>query len=72
MADYLGKEAMLSHWRMPSHPYDETRDKAALELYARYNSTPNGIRLLSQRKVYLFRRTDVQQYPAIPAAKPLY
>jgi SAM-dependent methyltransferase len=72
LASYLSKEAMLSHWRMPDAPYDETRDQAALALYGRYNQTPKGIRLMSHRTVYLFRRTAVQHYPAIPEAQPLY
>ena len=60
---------------MPNHPYDETRDCAALDIYIRYNSTARGIRVTHRRSVYLFRRTEVQHFPAVPEAKrkyPLY
>ena len=57
---------------MPNHPYDETRDQAALEAYIHYNSTPRGIRVTHRRSVYLFRRTEVRRFPAVPEAKRLY
>jgi hypothetical protein len=72
LAEYLGKGALLHHWRMPEFPYDESLDEAALALYARYNKTPRGIRLTGHRKVYLFRRVVVSQYPAYPQAQPIY
>ncbi len=40
-------------------------DRAALELYCRYNDTPGGIRLVGTTKVFLFRRTDVPRPPAM-------
>ena len=55
---------------MPPIPYDETRDRQALELYIRYNTTPDGIRMINHRKVYLFRRMVVLQAPVAPEAKP--
>ena len=72
LAAFLGKESMLWHWRMPKFPYDESQDKIALALYARYNQTEKGIRITNHRKVYLFRRAEVNQYPAYPEAKPIY
>lgn len=69
---YLQKEMMLSNWRMPKAPFEKVLDEDALNLYVKYNSTPKGIRIISHRKVYLFRKANVQEYPAIPDAKPLY
>jgi hypothetical protein len=68
----LHKSFQFIDWRMPPLPLDEERDRAALELYVRYNTTPQGIRQLRHRKVYLFRRTDVSYFPAAPELKPLY
>jgi len=56
--------ALLSNWRLPPKPYDAEHDRAALELYARYNTTPRGIRLLRQRKIFVLRRAPVTYYPA--------
>lgn len=72
LADYLMQEKRLSHWRMPDAPYEKTRDEAALKLYIQYNNTPKGIRVFSHRKVYLFRKTEVNEFPSLPDAKPLY
>ena len=55
---------------MPPLPYEAERDRAALDLYVRYNHTARGVRLLNHRKVYLFRRTAVQTYPVAPQLKP--
>jgi hypothetical protein len=52
-------------------PYEEKRDRAALELYVRYNTTPKGVRLANHRKVYVFRRTVVHYAPVAPEIKPL-
>jgi SAM-dependent methyltransferase len=60
----LRQGAMLSNWWMHSLPYAQERDRAALELYARYNRTEDGIRLLRHRRVYIFRRARVNYYPA--------
>lgn len=71
LAAHLSQEKALYSWPMPPLPYDEQRDRPALELYVRYNTTPKGIRVLNQRQVYLFRRTPVHYAPAIPEARPL-
>jgi hypothetical protein len=55
--------ANLSNWRLPDKPYEAHRDWPALELYARYNTTSKGIRLLRQRKVFVLRRAPVTYYP---------
>jgi hypothetical protein len=71
LAAYLSQERALYSWPMPPMPYDEERDRPALELYVRYNTTPKGVRVLNQRQVYLFRRARVHYAPAIPGARPL-
>jgi SAM-dependent methyltransferase len=68
----LHKSFQFIDWRMPPLPFDEESDRAALDLYVRYNSTPKGIRLSCHRKVYLFRRTEFSYFPAAPELKPLY
>ncbi len=55
---------------MPSMLYQEQRDRAALELYARYDTTPEGIRVISISHVYLFRRTPVLVAPVDPTLQP--
>ena len=55
--------AMLTNWRLPRKPYDAARDGAALDLYVRYNTTSKGVRILRQRKIFVFRRTVVTYYP---------
>lgn len=55
--------AMLSDWRLPPCPYEAARDRAGLDLYVRYNTTPKGVRLLRQRKVYVLRRSHMAFYP---------
>jgi hypothetical protein len=72
LATYLSQKTQLYSWPMPPMPYDEARDRPALELYVRYNTTPKGVRVVQHRKVYLFRRTAVQYAPAAPEVKPLY
>jgi SAM-dependent methyltransferase len=71
LAAYLSQKTMLYSWPMPPMPFVESRDRAALELYVRYNTTPKGIRVMNHRKVYLFRRTPVQYAPVAPDIKPL-
>jgi SAM-dependent methyltransferase len=63
---------LLWDWRMPDLPYDEMLDRAALDVYVRYNTTARGIRVTHRRSVYLFRRTTIARFPAIPDAQPLY
>ena len=67
---FLSRPNAFLSWPMPPIPYDETRDRQALELYIRYNTTPDGIRMINHRKVYLFRRMVVLQAPVAPEAKP--
>jgi len=71
LAAYLSLETMLFSWPMPAMPYEETRDRAALELYVRYNSTPKGVRVINHRMVYLFRRERMQYAPVAPDLEPL-
>lgn len=70
LAAYLSQKTMLFSWPMPPMPYEESRDRPALELYARYNTTSRGIRVVNVRKVYVFRRTPVQIAPIDPSVKP--
>ena len=65
LAAYLRQGAPLQNWWMDPCPYEEPRDRDALELYARYNSTPRGIKLVGSRKIYLFRRGRVDYYPVV-------
>lgn len=60
----LKRGATLSNWWMRPLAYDSGRDRVALELYARYNRTEDGIRVLRHRRVYVFRRARVNYYPA--------
>ena len=66
------KGLLLWDWRMQAYPYDEGRDRDALNLYIRYNTTPRGIRVMHRRSVYVFRRANVQRFPAVPEAKRKY
>jgi SAM-dependent methyltransferase len=70
LASYLSQKTSFYSWPMPPTPYVEARDRKALDLYARYNTTPEGIRVLNHRKVYLFRRMLVHHAPARPDVKP--
>jgi SAM-dependent methyltransferase len=71
LAAYLSQETTLCSWPLPPLPYEEERDRAALELYARYNRTSKGVRVVNQREVYLFRRAAVHYVPVAPELKPL-
>ena len=71
LAAYLSQKTALFSWPMPPLPYDEGQDRAALELYARYNTTSKGVRVVNHRKVYLFRRAAVHCAPVAPELKPL-
>lgn len=61
-------KAILSNWlsnyNQPPKPYDFAIDRPALELYARYNTTPKGVKLLRQRKIFVLRKTVKSPYPA--------
>ena len=51
-------------WFLIERPYEAGRDREALELYARYNATPKGIRMIGQRKVGVYRRAQADYLPA--------
>jgi SAM-dependent methyltransferase len=70
LVSYLSQKTSFYSWTMPPTPYVEAIDREALDLYARYNTTPEGIRVLNHRKVYLFRRMLVHHAPARPDLKP--
>lgn len=54
----------LGDWRMgQTMPYLPERDQAALTLYARYNMTAKGIRLLQHVRVFVWRRVVIHYYP---------
>jgi len=50
--------ASLTDWRMDMLPYERERDRPALELYARYQTGPDGIRLQRHRRVMAFRKIE--------------
>ncbi|GHO50932.1 class I SAM-dependent methyltransferase [Ktedonospora formicarum] len=58
---------MLSPWllprSLPHKPYDPVQDQGALDLYARYNTTEKGLRLLRQRKIFVLRRAEIVSSP---------
>jgi SAM-dependent methyltransferase len=64
LAAYLTQvEVALSNWRLEPKPYQPERDRPALELYARYNTTAKGIRLLGHRLSFVWRHSPVHYYP---------
>ncbi|GAB4459364.1 MAG: hypothetical protein OHK0029_21870 [Armatimonadaceae bacterium] len=64
LAAFLSAGSYLSSWWMPPKPFDPVQDREALSLYARYNSTGKGIRLIQHRKIFVFRRAETNYYPA--------
>lgn len=64
LALHLSRGAALSNWRLPGRPYDPARDRPALDLYARYYATADGVRVLGHRVVLALRKTTVTYYPA--------
>lgn len=63
-ADLARSPWQLSNWRIDHPcPYDPERDRAALDLYARYHTTPRGIRVAYHRYVMVFRKRIVDYYP---------
>lgn len=70
LATYLSQETALLSWPIPRIPFDAQRDREALALFVRYNTTPRGVRVVNHRKVYLFRRMSVYYAPAAPNMKP--
>ena len=65
LARYLKQGAPLQNWWMDACPYEEKRDRPALDLYASYNQTDKGIMLVGHRRVYVFRRQKTQFYPVM-------
>lgn len=63
LGEYLKSGAWLSNWWQEERPYNPVTDRAALELFARYHATPQGVRFPQHRKIYLFRRYDTDFYP---------
>ena len=51
LAAYLGTACFLA-----GQGYEEERDREALEIYARYNATPKGIRMVGTRRIGVYRR----------------
>lgn len=58
LAAFLTQIPMLRPWLLPEpqEAFDPLRDRAALDLYVRYNTTSQGIRILRQRKIFVLRR----------------
>jgi hypothetical protein len=67
---HVAKEGVLSNWRLSARPYVAERDRPALELYARYNTTPKGIRLLYHIQVLVWRRAPIHYYPIDALTSP--
>lgn len=63
--------AALSNWRLGPKPYQPERDRAALELFAQYNQTPRGIRLLQHHIIFIGRKEPVHFYPVEKLASRL-
>jgi hypothetical protein len=55
---YLSQIPVLNTWRSPWEPYDAPRDRAALDLYVRYNTTEQGVRVLGHRKIFTLYRAQ--------------
>jgi len=62
-ADHLAGY-LCSGWFLQDRSYEAERDRDALELYARYNATPKGIRMVGQRKVGVYHRARGDYLPA--------
>ncbi len=63
LENLLRHGALLDNWRLSSKPFDPLKDRVSLELYVKYNTTPRGIRILRQRRIFVLRRTVVSYYP---------
>lgn len=54
----------FSNWRVgEARPYEASRDRKALELFAHYNTTSRGIRILEHRMIFVLRRAKISYYP---------
>ncbi|MCP5096439.1 MAG: methyltransferase domain-containing protein, partial [Chloroflexi bacterium] len=65
LAAYITQvSASLSDWHVGHNArYDAERDRAALELYARFNMTADGVRFLHHRIIYVGRKSTMYYYP---------
>jgi 3-oxoadipate enol-lactonase len=64
LEDYLQQvPAALSNWRLGPKPYQPNQDRAALELFAQYNQTSRGIRVLQHSIIFIGRKEPVHFYP---------
>ncbi len=64
-AEHLAAYLSVGDFFLSGTDYERAGDRAALELYCRYNSTPRGIRLVGTTRLYLFRRTEPPRAPAL-------
>lgn len=55
--------AIVSNWRIGQKPYVPEQDRPALELYAHYNQTLRGIRVMRHRLIFIGRKEPVHFYP---------
>ena len=54
----------LYNWRVGEpRPYEASRDRKALELFAHYNTTSRGIRILEHRMIFVLRKANLSFYP---------
>jgi SAM-dependent methyltransferase len=49
---FVRQTPVLNTWRSPWQPYEAERDRPALQLYVRYNTTDQGVRVLGHRKIF--------------------
>ncbi len=67
---------MLSPWLLAEPVsrvgYDPSSDRAALNLYVRYNTTPKGVRVLRQRKIFVLRSWPRGDTPSFSPGSALF
>lgn len=61
------KELAQRYGGFASYPFSVS---PALDLYARYHTTPKGICVLCQRKIFVPRKTAVSYYPIDTISAP--
>ncbi len=63
-ADLAKSPWSFMNWRAGEpRPYETSRDRKALELFAHYNATSRGIRILEHRMIFVLRRAKLSFYP---------
>ena len=63
-ADLAKSPWSFMNWRAGEpRPYETSRDRKALELFAHYNTTSRGIRILEHRMIFVLRRAKLSYYP---------